>query len=377
MAASQTNQTRRKSKKWIWKLLFVVLIVGVVASTAYADFTSDRPTASFSEIRKTLNDNFYYCLLALLCFVGVLFFETLKINDMIHELTGKYRTKLSMETAVFGKYYDYVTPFGAGGQPFQAIHLAHNGIPEGSATAIAITSFFSSQVAFFLLAVMSTALDCREVPEAVKIVSYVGMGIGVIVPIFTVLFSLFPKVGSAVIGFFIKVGHRLHLIRDYEATREKTLSVLLGNAESLRRICTKPAVFCRVLLYGIGEKLALYSIAYFVLRFFGFDIPANGFTEWFLMIQICSFIYAAVAFIPTPGNSGAADGTFYWLFCLSPLTMESTLKAGMGFPAMLTWRIFAYYLFLLVGSIVVWRVSRRNKRAALAAAPDSEPESTE
>ena len=364
MANSPSNTTDKKSKKWIWKTLFVVLIIGVVASTAYADFTSDRPTASLDEILQTLRDNYYYCLLALTCFVGVLFFETLKINDMIHELTGKFRLKLSMETAVFGKYYDYVTPFGAGGQPFQAIHLARNGIPEGSATAIAITSFFSSQVAFFLLAVMSTALDCKEVPEAVKILSYAGMGIGVIVPVLTVLFSLFPKVGSAVIGFFVKLGHKMHLIRDYDATREKTLSVLHGNADSLRHICKKPKVFCRVLLYGVGEKVSLYSIAYFVLRFFGFDIPANGFTEWFLMIQICSFIYAAVAFIPTPGNSGAADGTFYWLFCLSPLTMESTLKAGMGFPAMLTWRIFAYYLFLLVGSIVVWRISRRNKRAA-------------
>lgn len=364
MEDTKPNSTERKSKKWIWKTLFVVLIVGVVASTAYADFTSDRPMASLNEILLTLRENYYYCLLALLSFAGVLFFESLKLNDMIHELTGKFRPKLSMEAAVLGKYYDNVTPFGAGGQPFQAIHLSRNGVPEGAAAAIAITSFFASQVAFFLIAVMSTALDCREVPEAVKIVSYVGMGLGVIVPIFTVLFSLFPRVGSAVVGFFIKLGYRLHLVRDYDKTREKTLSVLIGNADSLRRIYKKPKVFCRVLLYGIGEKLALYSIAYFVLRFFGFDIPANGFTEWFLMIQICSFIYAAVTFIPTPGNSGAADGTFYWLFCLSPLTMESTLKAGMGFPAMLTWRIFAYYMFLIVGSIVVWRISRRHKHAA-------------
>ena len=363
MADTPSGTPDRKSKKWIWKLLFVLLIVGVIISTAYADFTSDRPTASIDEIRATLLNNYYYCLLALFCFVLVLIFEGLKINDMIHELTGKSRPKLSMEAAVLGKYYDNVTPFGAGGQPFQAIHLARHGVPEGAAAAIAITSFFSSQVAFFLIAVMSTALDCSEVPEAVKILSYVGMGLGVFIPLLTVLFSLFPKVASVVVGFFIKVGYRLHLIRDYETTREKTLSVLVGNADSLKQIYKKPKLFSRVLLYGICERLALYSIAYFVLRFFGFDIPANGFAEWFLMIQICSFIYAAVTFIPTPGNSGAADGTFYWLFCLSPVTMESTLDSGMGFPAMMIWRIFSYYLFLLVGVIVVWRLSRRYKRA--------------
>ena len=45
----------------------------------------------------------------------------------------------------------------------------------------------------------------------------------------------------------------------------------------------------------------------------------------------------------------------------------------MGFSAMMAWRIFAYYLFLVVGSIVVWRVSRRRKRAALTAPPENDP----
>jgi uncharacterized protein (TIRG00374 family) len=99
------------------------------------------------------------------------------------------------------------------------------------------------------------------------------------------------------------------------------------------------------LIVGFCEQICSCSIAFFTLKFFGFDL-LNAITglEWILVVQICFLLYSAISFIPTPGNSGAADLSFFWLF-------SAGLSGGFAFPAMMTWRILSYYSFIIIGFI--------------------------
>ena len=56
---------------------------------------------------------------------------------------------------------------------------------------------------------------------------------------------------------------------------------------------------------------------------------------------MCVFVYFSVTIIPTPGNAGAAEGSFYILF--------NQLDTSGLFWAMLIWRFLTYYIFLLTG----------------------------
>jgi uncharacterized protein (TIRG00374 family) len=112
------------------------------------------------------------------------------------------------------------------------------------------------------------------------------------------------------------------------------------------------------LLLSLIEQLALASIAYFTLRFYGWDfVNVGGFDEWVMVVQLCFIIYSAVSFIPTPGNSGAADGLFYLLFTVP-------LSAGLAFPAMLSWRFLSYYSYILIGFIFIRTKKRSEKKRA-------------
>ena len=51
---------------------------------------------------------------------------------------------------------------------------------------------------------------------------------------------------------------------------------------------------------------------------------------------------SAISFIPTPGNSGAADLSFFLLF-------EAVLVSGLAFPAMVVWRLFSFYSTIIIG----------------------------
>ena len=91
------------------------------------------------------------------------------------------------------------------------------------------------------------------------------------------------------------------------------------------------------------QYFASLSIIYFVLRAFNFNIENfNSINGWLQICQLGIMLYLAVSFIPTPGNSGAADLSFYVLFAVG-------LPAGFAFPAMVVWRIISFYSYIIIG----------------------------
>ncbi len=113
---------------------------------------------------------------------------------------------------------------------------------------------------------------------------------------------------------------------------------------------------------SFGEQLSLCSIAYFTLKFFGFDWSSRtGFTEWLQVVQLCFILYAAISFIPTPGNSGAADLSFYLLFDTGLGLSGTNVYGGLAFPAMIVWRFLSFYSFIIIGFIHT-AIARKRKQ---------------
>ena len=109
-------------------------------------------------------------------------------------------------------------------------------------------------------------------------------------------------------------------------------------ARVVKLIFKKPLVSGGVLFMSLLSNILVSFIPYFVLKAFGGDID---FGECFL---ITLGVEAAVYFAPTPGNSGVAEGTFYVVF--------SRLSTGYVFWAMILWRVFSYYIYVIVGPLI-------------------------
>ena len=178
-------------------------------------------------------------------------------------------------------------------------------------------------------------------------------------PVIVILFCMLPGVGARLVKWVIKLGGKLRIVKDPEATTEKTIKNVRHNAKCLKQLASAPAAFITAFLLSFLEHLSLSSIAYFTLRFFGFDAPdVNGFVEWTQVVMLCSILYAAISFIPTPGNSGAADLSFYVLFS------TGILVKGGGFSAMLVWRILSFYSFIIIGFIFTTIKRKSDKKKA-------------
>ena len=139
----------------------------------------------------------------------------------------------------------------------------------------------------------------------------------------------------------MKLLSRLHLIRSSDTSAETVFRSLNEYAESLHLIRQQPHLFAKLMIYSLLYQMAILSVPYFVLRAFG---TVN---HWWAVFSLVVYIYAAITIIPTPGNSGAAEGSFYLVF--------SSLTGGYLFWAMLIWRLFVYYGWLLLGLIVLAR----------------------
>ena len=322
--------------KTIGTILFVLVNIGVIIVTAYLEFSKD---ASHAQKVPFLGLNFRFIFAAIGCVLLMIGAETAKYMVMMKATLGSADLKTAFQVTAIGKYYDNITPLGTGGQPFQIYFLSKRGHSKGAAASLPITSYICTNVAFAILAVTVMIFGSGAVGSvAVHIAARIGILCYLFVPATITLFTVAPRAADAILCFFIRIFHRLHIIKDERVTRNKVLLSVDEYRTAIRRMSAKRGMLALLLLLSLIYHSAMCSLPFFVLRTFG------GATSWATSFCICVFIYAAVTFVPTPGNSGAAEGSFYALF--------SGLTSGYLFWAMLVWRFFCYYYFILQGGCV-------------------------
>ncbi len=364
---------RQKLFKRIFTISFLVIMFGVIAYTFYTDFFapgSHREETSLSGFFENVAQNWYHLIFALLSLAVCYLAKGFKLSLMCKSMTGKWQFRTCMQTGIIGHYYNNVTPLGAGGQPFEIYHLSKNGVHGGTASSLPIAAFFMFQLAFVVLGIFNVTCftagtNIFNLPDSIlgsttadvlRPLAIVGLILGLLMPGLVIVFSLLPRLCSKLVYFVISIGNKLKLVKDPKLTTRKTLKTVISNSKCLKSMASSPLVFTMTFLISLVEVLAIDSIAFFTLKFFGYSNPdVNFFVEWCQIIQVCSILYAAISFIPTPGNSGAADFSFYWLF-------QTGLLAGFAFPAMIIWRFLSYYSFIIIGIIFLSVNKRREQK---------------
>ena len=369
---------RKKKGKahYIWTTLFILMNVAVLLFTAISDFGgSKEPPDSLTAIG-VISKNWYYIIFAVIAFAVGILLEVGKLSFMTKRTTGKGRFKLCVQTVLLGKYYDNITPLASGGQPFQIYHLSKNGVETGKATSVIISSFFLNQLTFIILCLAAVILDATGVLscsaeifqegsamrtnfQILRIFSYIGIALGSFLPLTVLLFFAFPRTSLGMLKGGIKVLHKLHLVKNPALTNMKGFRTIVQSSRSIKQIAKSFWTLFLSVLFSVALNCAACSVTYFTLRFFGYDIPANGIKEWLLISQLHLFISSAVSLVPTPGTSGAADLTFYGAF------NELILVPGLSFTAMITWRFLSYYSYIIIGLLTLLYLSVKKKKLSV------------
>lgn len=324
-----------KKKKKLLTILFVLLNIGVVAATAINEFSGNHAASAFPPFSGRA---LLYLGCTALCLVVLLLAETLKYLLMMRSLGEPVSFRVAFETAALGKYYDSITPSGAGGQPFQILWLHRHGYSDGASSAMTITGFITMQIGFILLALV-VFIGWRSVDlEAIRYTAYAGLFLFSIIPGLLILFSLMPATVKKVISGAIRLCGKLKLVKKPDETTENVLGMLDSYHTSFSAISKdRKMLFC-LLVLSLVYRIALCSMPFFVLKIFGAPV------SFLHIFSATIYIYASIALVPTPGNVGAAEGAFYLVF--------SAMGSEGVFWAMLIWRLFCYYSFIIIGAAV-------------------------
>ena len=344
----------KKKKSRLFAFIFIIANVLAVALTIVMEYTKsgDVGITPPAEIFALWGKNIWFLVLAFACMIFYLLFDAFKYMLMFKTSIGKAKVKDSLKVAIIGRYYDYITPLGSGGQPFQVYYLAKHNIPAGVSAATPIASFFYSQLAFLLCSLTLFIVNPVNAEPGMHVIAYVGAFFAFIIPGLIVLASIFPNFTWKVVNLLITLVAKLRIIKKVEETRIKVRNNVMEYTQSLRIVNKNVFIIVLNLLLSCAMQFALCSAPYFVVRAFG--LPA----DWLDIVTMTLFVYCSISFIPTPGNAGAAEFSFGMVFAgLSAVGIGSALFYGT-----LLWRVSTYYFAIFLGLAVVILNSARKRK---------------
>lgn len=360
--ANEKSETKKNEfvPKKLWKrpvliILFILINVAVITITAMFEFGNSQNAAKLSEVKM----NWWFLVPALLCFLVAITFEIRKYTLMMREMSekGKYNhkqaRKVARRTVLLGKYYDNITPAAIGGQPFQIYYMRKNsGLPSGQSTSIPIFGMIAGQIGFIIIAVLCFLFGSLSINNATLIATACfGLLFYAFWPVTVMIATFLPNATKELITIIVKFLAKLHIVKDKEKAIKKTEFEVDEYAKCVKMILKTKGLFLKTVALSVGFNGLVAMIPFFVLTAFGGNVD-------FLPCFVTTVaVTSAVYFVPTPGNSGAAEGTFFVVF--------SMLSSGYVFWAMLVWRFFVYYIYIIMGPIIYLRMHYEKKRGRI------------
>jgi uncharacterized protein (TIRG00374 family) len=346
----KTSLFHKKRFKQIIIIAFVIFNIAIIYWTASKELSREK-----TEGLEGPTFTWWLLALAVVAFIGALSADIYKYYILIRHFTKKKDLKLAAQTVFLGRYYDNITPSAVGGQPFQIHHMhKHGNIDSAHAAMIPIIAFVSLQAAFVILCLLTLIFGSGIVlSDVTYAASFIGIILMAFAPGTILFFAIKPKAAKKIASALLKFLHKIRIVRNIQKTEEKTLGEIEKYADTVRRFMKNKKLLWKSIGLSFAYQMLLYSIPFLVVRAFGGDVG-------YLPATMTAFtIQAAITFIPTPGNAGAAEGSFYLVF--------AHLSSGNTFWAMFTWRFFTYYAFIALGGLVYFEMAWRKKKRVLNA----------
>lgn len=350
----EQKNTKRTWRKSLLIILFILLNIGVIAATAFSEFGNSSSATKLSDVKI----NWWLLIPAALCFLIAITAEIYKYVLMIRKISKKERVsrrddwKLARRTVLLGRYYDNVTPAAVGGQPFQIYYMRKNSnLSKGTSTSIPVFGMISLQISFIVIALICFLFGgvAGDYP-ALIVTAWFGLIFYAFWPIMIAGINFFPQITTGFIKWIIKVLAKIKILKNPAAKLTQVEEEMDEYAKSVKTILKTKGLFIKILGLSLIFNLLIASIPFFVLTAFG------GNVNYWASLGTTIAVMSAVYFIPTPGNSGAAEGTFFIVF--------SALSSGYVFWAMLVWRFFSYYIYIIMGPIIYFFMHLEKKRDA-------------
>ena len=344
--AEQAVAKQKSRKKKIISIGFFILNILIIGGILAYQF-SQSEDMSFTAL---LDGGFSFglCFLLLVVWGVIMLIDSYRYNMLIKRSSGRKRPFLSYKVAAFGRYYDAITPMSTGGQPFQIFYLTHRGLNASAAISVPMGRYVVNQlVLLFIWIIAIIASFCVDLGESfsyVQVLCIIGFVLNSILIFGIVFLSVSQTTGKKLVLWVLKLLQKMHIIKSYEKHYNKVVKTVLDFQATIKNLLKSWKTFLGLILCSFFFNILTYSLPFFVYS------AIVGMIDFSLFPYICLIgilIDMGSSFVPLPGGSGASELSFTALFAVL-ISNNAALTW-----ALILWKFFSYYIFLIQGLLVL------------------------
>ncbi|MDR2267632.1 MAG: flippase-like domain-containing protein [Christensenellaceae bacterium] len=337
----EQNADALKKKKRIRKIInasiFILLNALAIGLVLYLEQVNGAEFVASSSLLIVLKANVIFLLIAFLCYVIGTLSNAVVFHSLIRQCGYGNRFWLALKIVLVGRYYDNITPWNTGGQPFQVAYMAKANIDVPTAVSLPVIKYTIRVFVINIVMLILFIVVPINASVYVKVGAFVGLVITPSLPLFLIIFSRNVPLMLKITGKVVWLLHKLKIIRNYEKVLIKAQDMMDSFLAAIKYLGQHKSMILIIGLASLVDFFAVSSIPFFIIRAMG---NANiNFIECF---TLACFATMSSGLIPTPGSSGASEGIFYTAFI-------SWVPGGFIFWAVIIWRILVFYLHIFMG----------------------------
>jgi glycosyltransferase 2 family protein len=330
----------KKLSKTIVRLIIFLVLSGISITVVLLLTVNEETFASLQTISPFF---LLYCLGIWIC---VITFDAIGVLFFIRGTGEKIRLKDAYKLSVIRIFFNLITPFTFGGQPFMIFVLNKFGIPSGKGSTIVMTRLLCVGC-FILIAGTLSLLIVKESVSSNPLLSNTFLITAILLIclfIILILVMLFPPIMKSVLSLIGKVGHKLTIIKDINGFNDKTAAEINSMRNSFINYFGKHFGSFILAFFFTAASIFLHVIIILVIiNGLGVSMtPQQGIISGLLLL-FC------ISYMPTPGSSGLGEGIFVLIY-------KGYIPLYLIGVVVILWRFFYQYLSAIGGALISSRI---------------------
>lgn len=346
-SSQAVSNQRSKKKRWL-SVGFLILNLLIVVGVFIWSFATGQQISIADLFTQKINWLWLFVGVALFLFIN--WTDGMRIFALIFHVTKKPRAFLSYKSNSMCRFYDNITPLSTGGQPFQIYYLSKRGLPAGIATSVPLAKYLYSQFLSMLFVAVVLILQHTYIISLNPIMltlCYIGFGLNVLLLGSILFLSVSKKVGPSCAIGILKLLAKMKIVKDYRKAFVKVMHTVRDYVATMKKFLSNGWIALAMFFLSLLYFVLFYSIPFVVYATF-MPLDADWFSIYVKLFTIAVVCDMVCCFMPIPGATGMAEISFGVLFAgfFNPV--------GISVWALLLWRTFTFYGYLIQGLVVMF-----------------------
>lgn len=298
-------------------------------------------------VSEILSVNVFLLIIAFLFLILYWVSKAAVLYNFARKFNDNYSFKSAFRTLAVTQFFNAVTPFSSGGQPFQIYSLKKNGLTISNATNVTIEEFVVYQIALVFLGILAILgnhiFNIFPYNGVLSKLVLLGFSINTLVIIILFIIAFGKKSNQFLIKIAINILTFFKIVKNRDKVLENWNNYINNFHAGAKILIANKKDFCLNILYSFLGLICFYLVPLWILFSMG------DFTSFNALQSIIASAYVMLigSFVPLPGGTGGIEYGFIKFFGVFIIN-DTKLRA-----LMLLWRFITFYMGIILGGIAL------------------------